>query len=328
MGAKGILTTIATRVAWLAIALLIALGTAGITAAMNQPPGSAGRSELTAAGDAAMAPALDAATAELEALAAEVDELGSTARRALTQMTAGDVDRLEETVTDGTLRLGAIADRTTALDTALAGIPYTGDDWALYVSDGLRRRYDQLAGTAGITAGLEEDWATFTGRALAASRLTSLLARHDEETAAAARLGSDGKYREALAQLDASDATIVAARALRDDLAATTDVATLTSWLDRNAEYDAALRALYDALIKSDAKVNDAVRRAFDREQAARAQLPGDTRALVVIMSDIAQGGLNQALIAIEETRGALAEALEAQVELRDGDEAQPALPE
>ena len=65
--------------------------------------------------------------------------------------------------------------------------------------------------------------------------------------------------------------------------------------------------------------MNAEVRKAFDLEQQARAQLPGDTRAMVVIMSDIAQGGLNQAVIAIEEARGSLAQALEVQQQLRDG---------
>ena len=139
--------------------------------------------------------------------------------------------------------------------------------------------------------------------------MSALLTSHDEQTAAAAKMGSDGKYESAIAQLDASDATIADSRALADRLAATTDVSTLRAWIDRNADYDAALRVLYKALIKSGARVNAEVREAFDLEQQARAQLPGDTRALVVIMSDIAQGGLNQAVIAIEEARGSLAEA-------------------
>ena len=41
-------------------------------------------------------------------------------------------------------------------------------------------------------------------------------------------------------------------------------------------------------------------------------------------MSDIAQGGLNQAVIAIEEARGALAEALDLQQQLRAGAGADP----
>ena len=63
--------------------------------------------------------------------------------------------------------------------------------------------------------------------------------------------------------------------------------------------------------------MTDRVRDAFAAEQAARAQLPSDTRGLVVIMSDIARGGLNQAVIAIEEARGALSAALDRQQRLQ-----------
>ena len=63
--------------------------------------------------------------------------------------------------------------------------------------------------------------------------------------------------------------------------------------------------------------MTDPVRKAFDGERAARAQLPRDTQALVVIMSDIAQGGLNQAVISIEQARGALGEALDVQEQLQ-----------
>jgi hypothetical protein len=311
------LKRLARAIAWTTLAVLIALGGAGIAASANQPPGSAGRPELTSDGDAAMGPALDAATADLEALAEEVDALGSTARRALGLVTGGDPGALDTTIAEGTRIVERVTDLSGRLDASLASVPHTDDAWALRVSAGLRERYDELAATSGVTRGLGDDWAAFAGRSVAAARLASLLARHDEETAAAAALGSDGRYRDAIDQLDVSDTLLVEARGLRDRLAGTTDVATLTAWIDRNADYDAALRSLYQALIESDARVTPAVRRAFDVEQEARARLPGDTRALVVIMSDIAQGGLNQAVIAIEEARGTLAEALEVQEQLR-----------
>jgi len=104
---------------------------------------------------------------------------------------------------------------------------------------------------------------------------------------------------------------------VRDRLAATTDVATLTRWINRNEAYDAALRNLYEVLIDADGKVTKAVREAFADEQAARKRLPVDTRPLVVIMADVAQGGLNQAVISIEETRQSLADALEIQRQLQ-----------
>ena len=327
MTVLGFLRSLVTRISWVAIAVLIALGCAGLVTSLNPPPVGGLRHELTWTGDTATEPALDAATEELRTLAEQVDALSETARAALGQLAGGDAEAVEATVTEGTLLLGEVRRTADSLAQSLDEAPNTGDDWAVSVSDHVRRRYLQLAGTARLTEGLEEDWASFTGRSLAASRLGSLLQRHDEETAAAARDGAAGRYREALEGLAASDATLALARELRDDLAPTTDVVVLTSWLDRNADYDEALRNLYEALIRSDGEVTNTVRRAFDREQAARSQLPADTRALIVITSDIAEGGLNDAVIAIEEARGALAEALEVQEQLRDGEEVEPELP-
>ena len=324
MGVKGFLKAVATRLAWVLIALLIALGGAGIVATMGHVPGTAAREELTWAADAEVAPRLDAATVHLEALAEEVDQLAAIARRALTQLSDADPAALSDTIDEGTARLLEIRTLEGELAGALAEVPYTGDDWALHVSEGVHERWRQLDGTAGLTAGLEADWAGFTGRAIDAARLSALLVRHDEETAAAAKLGSEGRYKAALDQLEASDATVAAARELRDELAKSTDVATLTEWVDRNAAYDAALRTLYAALIRSDGRVTPEVKKAFEGEQVARAQLPGDTRGMVVIMSDIAQGGLNQAVIAIEEARGSLALALEVGEQLKSGGEIAP----
>jgi hypothetical protein len=313
-----ILRTGAAFLAWVILALLIALGSAGLVAAMSHVPGTAARPELTWAGDAQMESALDAATADLEALAAEVDTLGATARMALSQVAAGDSEALQATIVSGSQHVADVQTLTSGLEQSLAAVPYTGEDWALHVSASQRQRFDELASTTGVTKGVGDDWTALTGRSVDATRVSALLTSHDEQTAAAAKLGSEGKYEDALAQLDASAATIADSRALADRLAATVDVSTLKAWIDRNADYDAALRALYKALVKSSARVNADVRKAFDLEQQARARLPGDTRGVVVIMSDIAQGGLNQAVIAIEEARGSLAQALEVQQQLRD----------
>ncbi|MBI3746005.1 MAG: hypothetical protein HY264_05675, partial [Chloroflexi bacterium] len=67
-------------------------------------------------------------------------------------------------------------------------------------------------------------------------------------------------------------------------------------------------------------KVTDAVKQAFAEESAARSQLPPDTRGLVVIIADIGRGGLNQAVIAIEQARVRLDLALEALTSARAPD--------
>ncbi len=311
--------TVLAAVVWLAIAVVIAVGVAGVAATMGRPPGSPARAELTWTGDHEAGTALDAATVDLQALSDRVDDLGATARDALSQVSAGDVDALQASIAKGATVLDAIDAANTKLRGSVGAVPHAGADWALSVSADTRHRYEEIASTTELTSGLERDWTLFAGRALEAATMTQLLAQHDTQTAGAAREGTAGRYAEALKALDDSDATIARARSLRDSLAKTSDVTTLTAWIDRNAAYDAALRTLYRSLIDSKGRVTTPVRRAIDAERAARAQLPPDTKPLVVIMSDIAQGGLNQAVISIEQARGALNEALDTQQELQVG---------
>jgi hypothetical protein len=305
-----------TRLAWLVLAALIAFGGAGLVAAMDHVPGTPGRAELTWAGDQAAAPALDAATTQLEQLASQVETLGTTARLALAQVVAGDLASLQQTIATGTRQLADVRAQATLLDVRLASVPGIGDGAELRLSQAIRDRYDVLAATRNLTDGLAADWAAFTGRATDAAGLTGLLSTHDQETAAAAKEGAAAHYSAALKALDKSDATMASALALRDRLAATTDVSTLTEWLSRNQAYDVALRDLYQSLLDAKGRVTNAVRDAFAAEQAARDRLPGDTRGLVVIMSDVARGGLNQAVISIEEARGSLNAALQQQQQL------------
>ena len=90
------------------------------------------------------------------------------------------------------------------------------------------------------------------------------------------------------------------------------DVAVLTTWIDRNAAYDAALGKVYALLVASKGKVTKAVTDAIAVQKAALAALPGDTRGLVLIMAEIARGGLNRAVISIEEAKGRLSDAVDA----------------
>ncbi len=307
------------RLAWLAVASLIAFGSAGVVAAMQHQPASAGRPELTFAGDEAARPALNAATDELGALADEVDVLGALARQALTTVVGGDLDVLQTLIAGGTAQLAVVDRQAAELRAAVAGVPGMGSNSALTVSGDLRRRHQGLVATIGLTVGLDADWGAFTGRALDAARLTTLLGRHDEETAAAAKEGSAANYEEALAMLDRSDATVAEARSLAERLGETADVSTLITWLDRNAEYDSALRSLYQSLVDARGRITDKVRAAFVAETEARARLPQDLRGMVVIMAEVAQGGLNQAVISIEKVRGSLSAALQVQADLEAG---------
>jgi hypothetical protein len=160
------------------------------------------------------------------------------------------------------------------------------------------------------TQGLEAAWLELASGSAAAARLSSLLAAHDEAVIAAAAQGRDAKYEEALTILDDADRTIDDAKLLRNQLARTVDVTTLDEWLERSGRYDAALRDLYAALVDSDGRITGAVREAMTAEEKAKDRLPPDTRGLVLIMAEIGRGGMNGAVVAIEQARGRLTEAL------------------
>ena len=129
---------------------------------------------------------------------------------------------------------------------------------------------------------------------------------------AAAALGRKFQYRKALDALAKADAALARSRQLRDRLANTTDVDILSRWIDRNATFDAAVRKVWTMLVKSKGKINKDVRTAFDELRIAQAALPPDSRAMIIIMAEVARGGLNQAVIAIEEARGRLSAATDA----------------
>ena len=316
--ALGTLRPLLSRLAWVAVAAVIAIGAAGVVGAMQRQPAST-EPELTFVGDEAAGPALDAATHELQALSDEVEVFGATARQTLATVVGGDLEGLEALIAAGTAQLAIIDRQAVRLEAAVAAVPGLGAGSQLAISPDLRLRYEALMTATGLTAGFDAEWGAFTGRALAAASLRTLLARHDEETAAAAREGFAAHYKEALALLDRSDATVAEGRALAQRLGEAADVSTLITWLDRNAEYDAALRGLYQSLVDAKGRVTDDVRAAFAAEKEARARLPEDARGLVVIMAEVAQGGLNQAVISIEEARGSLSAALDVQADLRAG---------
>ncbi len=195
---------------------------------------------------------------------------------------------------------------------SLATVPYVGTPTQdLWISRDLATRHAGLTATLEATNGLNAAWTRLSQGSIAATKMSVLLAEHDRLVGAAAEQGRAGKYDEALAKLDDAAEQIAGARALRDQLANTVDVTVLDQWLSRNEDYDKALGALYTALLKTDGKVTNEVRDAVGGENAAKARLPPDSRGLVVIMSEIGQGGMNGAVIAIEEARGRLVAALD-----------------
>ena len=307
----GALVRGALAVVWLLIAAVIAVGGAGLAAGLANQPGTPARAELTLAGDRAADVALDDAQAELVRLTTDVERLGELGRGALTALVASDFAALDAAVAEGETLARSIDSRSATLREQLSLVPGTGPREALLWSDATRARRDTALAAVDATRGLELGWSRLAAGATVANRLTVLLTDHDKTAGAAAAQGRARKYAQALKTLATATAKLDEAKALRDVLANTVDVSTLTQWIDRNAEYDAALARLYQATIAAKGAVTKEFRDAFAAERRAQALLPANTSGLVIILAEIGRGGLNQAVIAIEEARAQLQQAID-----------------
>jgi len=305
--------SLVAAVVWFIVIVVIALGGAGLVTGFDHQPGAGGRPELTAAGDAEVAPLLDAAEGDLSALADQVEALGRQARGALAALNGADSATGEAAIAEGDRLVADVTRRTTALRAELAAVPYVGTPQAsLTVSEAIVSRHAALVAALDATDGLEASWARLSIGSAAATRMSALLAEHDRLIGQAVERGRQAKYPQALKLIDQAEQQLAAARTLRDRLVNTVEVSVLDAWISRNADYDVALRNLYKAISTVGKTATAAQRAAVKAEAAARARLPPDPRGLVVIMAEIGRGGMNGAVIAIEEARAKLADALEA----------------
>ena len=158
--------------------------------------------------------------------------------------------------------------------------------------------------------GLGDLWTSVTAKARDAATLTLAIRNHDAAVAAAAALGVNAQYAAAIDQLRQAQTLLAQIGQLRADIVTSTDQTVLDDWIARHYRYDKALLALYRALNASHGQRNPVVDAAYREENLARQDLPSDNRAIVVIVAEVAQGGLNQAVVAIEDARGRIDQAL------------------
>jgi hypothetical protein len=298
--------------AWVGLALLISAGAAGLAVGMDHVPGTAARAELTSSADDAATTQLNQAQVQLAALADDVDELGVHARAALASLAGQDLETVQTSVDEGAVLVAGIRDRARQIQAELQDVPgVTGPDSLLTTSAAVRDRHAAMLEALDVTEGLDDAWVNLTTGSLAAARLSRLLADHDRIMGDAVLVGRGGGYDEAIAKIDDAAAVLAEADTMRAQLANTVDVSTLVEWIRRNGAYEKALRDLYKAVDASGGTQTAKVRDAMDAERKARRDLPQDARGLVVIMAEIGRGGLNGAVITIEEARGRLASAVE-----------------
>ena len=306
-----ILRRFARTIVWGIIAAALALGGAGLVAQLSHPPGGPSRAELTYAGDQALGAQIDQAAVELQSIEKKVETLASDARAALEAVGGGDATTIRSALDKGGKTAGLITSSVRQMRTSLAELPGDSPTAALQYNNELLVRRAALFAALDAAGGLSDQWSRITDRSARAAELTIALDEHESTVAEAAAEGRAAKYPDALATLAHASALLDQADELRTELLTASDQTTLDEWLARHRRYDAALTALYVALQASGGLVTKDVEVAYHEENVARAELPVDSRALIVIVADIARGGLNQAVIAIEDARGRINTALQ-----------------
>ena len=296
--------------AWLIVVVVVGFGVAGVVTGADHPPGDATRPELTARADATVRERLAQLSDPLRALHADVTTLGRTGRAALVALTRQDLARLDRALATGDELLGRIDATAAVLRAGYEGMPYRADSGR--VGDATAGRLRAIEGMLGRLRDVSSSWARLTAAVLPARSIGELLARHDREAFAAATEGTRARYAAAVARVRAALQLLDRVRRVRDTVAATADVAVLDQWLARYRAYDAALLRLYSLLQRSGGRVTDASQAAFAAVQRAQRELPRDTSALVVIMADLAQAPLEEAVIGIDRVRGDIGEAIAA----------------
>ena len=302
---------LAGGIGWTVLLALLAVSGAGLVGETVHAPGSPARAELTWAGDTALAGPLNGAANQLAAISSDVDDLAAHAKTALSEITSLDPSRLRTALEEGGLVAARIDTQTKALRTSLVGLPGDGPTAAIDFGNSTLARRAAILAAIDAAAGVASAWQSVTGRAADAAEVTSLISRHDQTVLSAAQQGVAGNFAGALPILDNALTLIDSVHDLRDRLIAGTEDTVLDEWIQRNTAYDKALQNLYAALVKSkgDPTTLD-VQVARREEQIAFKDLPPDRRTIIVILSEVARGGLTQAVIAIEDAHGRIDDAL------------------
>jgi hypothetical protein len=309
---RSVMAAVLTRAGWLALAALLALGSAGIVAATDQPPGNGIRPELTYDADKALSARLDAAVRDLATLDDDVVTLGDQARVLLADLSEVNAVGLETAYGKGDRSVMEIQAGAAGLDTRLECGAWTSAreaDLARTYDRTLIDRWRQVCVSLGSVSPLADDWAAMKNGAQVAMQVVDDINGHDSTAANALQLATQGRYPEALATLHNASVSLAGAQRIATSLATVADVSTLNEWLKRTADMDAALALLWQTMIDSNGRVTPQVTAALKGVTDAKALLPDNTGIVQIVLYELA-GNLTSHGISIETAKGQLAAAL------------------
>ena len=303
------------RLGWVVLAAGLAFGSAGIVAAAEHSPSSGSRPELTWGADQALATKLSAAVRDLARLNDDVDSLGTQARKVLSSLTQINQVDLLAAWDAGTNAAVAIVTAAADLNNRLQCGAWDSTlqaDLDKKYSPALVERYHKVCLAIASVAPLREDWQAMVDGSRTAIRVANDIETHDSVATQALQLATQGRYPEALAQLKGASDAITDATVIAGRLALIADVSTLTDWLSRITQMDAALALVWQSMIDSNGMITAKVTAALRLEQEANDQLPQTNAVFGVVMYELAKAAnLASYGIPIETAKGALAAALD-----------------
>jgi hypothetical protein len=301
-----------TRAAWVGLAALLALGSAGIVAATGSPPMGSSRPELTYGADGILSARFDAATRDLARLNDDVTYLGDMARGVLSDLTQVNQVRLDADHKDGDRSIAAIAAGKAKLTAQLDCRPWTADfeaSLARTYSQPLIDRYQELCLAIDTVDPLAADWNALVAGSAVTMQVVDDINGHDNSATEALQFATQGRYPDALGKLADASKSLAAAQSIATNLAKVGDVSTLNEWLGRIKDMDDSLRLLWQTMVDSKGRVTAQVTAALKSVSDAKALLPENNAVLSVVVNEVS-AGLPAHGISIEASKGALQAAL------------------
>jgi hypothetical protein len=302
--------TVSSRFVTTSLLVLIALGGAGLAVAADREQTSFERPELTWAADHAAQPYIATLAGDVAGIGSSATDLAKAGRDTLGNLQSLKLDAVRTALAagdDAASKIGAaLPDLSTDHDAANAAI----QRWRIGPETGAQ--LDAIDAAVTSAPQLQDAWTAVEARATAVMTLVGALQAHDSSVFQAATAGRQQQWAAALTALGSARDSLTVAHAQRDLLAASATVDTLDQVLARYGAYDDALTNLYEYMGSGGAQSGtrfDTLNKAVMDAQSA---LPADTGVYSIIVGDAAGTAITDALVQLEQARGAVNVALDA----------------
>jgi hypothetical protein len=294
---------------WIAFVVILAICGAGLILTFDHAQNDADRPELTARGDTIVAPRLAALEPAVAQLSSDANAIAQQSRTLYGHLRARDTDAVRADTTAGDQLVAQFAADLAPVEAGRADL-VDGTTMSA-ISEANRTEVQAINAAATAAEQLNAAWTGITGAASLTDVVIDALAQHDSAVLNATAQARNADYSGALNGLAMAKTALDRATTVADDADTIgLDTSTLRGLIDRNNSYDAALTALYTILDGNGGVMTPDAQQAFDVVQQAQAALPDNGTALTVIVSDIGGQQVTLGMIALDQLRGTIAEAV------------------